>query len=80
MGSELLEITAAWRNAQGYAGKGGVVVVFNQEVQGWVNCLRDPAHWVAGCFAVSETGEIWHTIAGNDYDGALMWLPWGEPA
>lgn len=72
-------LTAAWRTENGYAGKGGVVVVFNEEVQGWVNTLRNPEHWVAGCFAVNELGEIWQTIGGDENNGALMWLPMKDP-
>lgn len=68
-----------WRITNGYVDKAGVVVIFNGEVQGWVNELRNPEHWVSGCFAVNEQGEIWQTIAGNSDDGALMWLLAGNP-
>jgi len=44
-----------------------------------MNELRDPAHWVAGCVAVDETGQRWQTIAGDDANGALMWLWLGDP-
>lgn len=63
-----------WRQEKEYAGRGGVVVLFNGEVQGWVNMLRNPEHWQPGCIAVDEGGRTWTTIAGNDRDGALMWL------
>lgn len=52
-------------------GKGGVVVLFQAVVQGW---LRDPEHWQPGCIAVDEQGRTWTTIAGSERDGALMWL------
>lgn len=74
-----VKLAAAWRQERGYIGRGGVVVVYRGEVQGWVNELRDPAHWVAGCIAVDEAGCRWQTIAGNDAAGALMWLPLGNP-
>ncbi|ORJ13485.1 hypothetical protein ONZ60_23115 (plasmid) [Aeromonas salmonicida] len=63
-----------WQNLrQVYTGRGGVVVVYRGEGQGWVNELRDPAHWVAGCVVVDEAGQ--QTIAGNEAAGAVMWLP-----
>ena len=74
-----VKLAAAWRQERGYIGRGGVVVVYRGEVQGWVNELRDPAHWVAGCIAVDEAGCRWQTIAGNEAAGALMWLPLGNP-
>lgn len=64
-----------WREQRGYIGRGGVVVVLDGEVQSWVDKLRNPEHWQPGCVAVDETGKSWTTIAGNQQDGALMWLP-----
>jgi hypothetical protein len=64
-----------WRGKYKYHGRGGVVVVFCGEVQGWVNTLRNPEHWQPGCIAIDEEGRTWTTIAGNEKDGALMWLP-----
>jgi hypothetical protein len=64
-----------WREKNGYVGRGGVVVLFNGEVQGWVNELRNPDHWRPGCIAIDELGRSWTTIAGTERHGALMWLP-----
>lgn len=55
-------------------GTGGVVVFYFGEVQGWVNELRDPQQWMRGCIAINESGHRWQTIAGDDYNGALMWV------
>lgn len=74
-----VSIALQWRIANGYVNKGGVVVIFNGEVQGWANEVRNPEHWASGCFAINEKGEIWQTIAGNSNDGALMWLLAGNP-
>jgi hypothetical protein len=74
-----INVAMEWRKERGYKGRGGVVVVYQGEVQGWMNELRDPAHWVAGCVAVDETGQRWQTIAGDDANGALMWLWLGDP-
>ena len=40
-----IDIANRWRKANGYAGRGGVVVVFTGEVQSWVNQVRNPEHW-----------------------------------
>jgi len=64
-----------WREQWGYIGRGGVVVLLDCEVQSWVNQLRNPEHWQPGCIAVDEEGKSWTTIAGNQRDGALIWLP-----
>jgi hypothetical protein len=70
-----VDVARRWREENGYVGRGGVVVLFNGEVQSWVNVLRNPGHWQPGCIAVDEAGRTWTTIAGNEGDGALMWLP-----
>jgi len=62
-----------WRDDNGYAGKDGVVVVYGDEVQGWVNELRDPQHWTPGCIAITEDGTCYEARGGNDYDGADHW-------
>nr|WP_152567246.1 hypothetical protein [Cupriavidus metallidurans] len=51
------------------------IVVFEDKAQGWVNELRNPERWQPGCVALDEQGRSWTTIAGNERDGALMWLP-----
>lgn len=72
------KLATQWWQEQGYTGRGGVVVVYRGEVQGWVNELRDPAHWVAGCVAVDEAGQQWQAIACNEAAGAMMWQPLGN--
>ena len=62
-----------WRRQNPHR-KGGVVVIFEDTVQGWCNELRNPEHWRSGCIAVNEEGEMWLTIGGNDQDGAEEWL------
>jgi hypothetical protein len=37
----LMSTALQWRIENGYVDKGGVVVIFNDEVQGWVNELRN---------------------------------------
>lgn len=77
--TSLIEIAAKWRKENDYVNKEGVLIIYNGEVQSWVNVLRNPEHWVSGCYAISENNEIWQTIAGDEYNGALMWLRIFEP-
>lgn len=72
---DLIEVARRWREQWGYVGRGGVVVIFEGEAQGWVNQLRNPDRWQPGCVAIDERGRSWTTFAGNERDGALMWLP-----
>lgn len=73
--THIVRLAQLWRQENGYLGRGGVVVVFENEVQGWVSTLRSPGHWQPGCVAVAETGECWTAIIGNAQHGSLMWLP-----
>lgn len=72
---ENLAAVKNWRERRGYVGKGGVVVVFEGDVQSWVNELRNPDDWQPGCVAIDEQGKSWTAIGGDPYVGALMWLP-----
>ncbi|MFZ6774552.1 hypothetical protein ACO0LB_17755 [Undibacterium sp. SXout7W] len=63
-----------WREQNGYTGRAGVIVLFQGNVQGWVNTLRNPEHWQPGCIAVNEEGPSWTTMAGSERNGALMWM------
>lgn len=71
MATDTQNTAAAWRSENGYTGRAGVVVVYDGTAQGWVNILRNPEHWVPGCFAVNEDGEVWQSIAGNAGRGEL---------
>ncbi len=62
-----------WRQDWGYVDKGGVIVVFNDEVQGWVNELRDPQSWRPGCIACDSEGNQFIAVGGNNSDGAERW-------
>lgn len=68
------DIAETWRLENGYTGKGGVVVVFDGEVQSWCNELRNPEHWQPGCVAVDEDGNEWVATDGNCHNGAEKWL------
>lgn len=64
-----------WRKQFGYVGRGGVIVIFEGKVQGWVNELRNPEDWQPSCIAVDEAGHIWTAIAGDEQNGAMAWMP-----
>ena len=64
-----------WRDNNGYNGKGGVVVICEDQVQGWVNALRDPQHWMPGCIAIAEDGTCYKATGGDDQNGAVFWMP-----
>jgi len=66
-------ISQRWRKEYGYTGKGGVVVIFRGTVQGWVNGLRNPEHWQAGCVALDEAGNVWEARGGDSQNGAALW-------
>ena len=70
-------ITAAkqWRDQRGYTERGGVVILCDGEVQGWVNILRNPEHWRPGCIAVDDLDQIWITTGGDEWYGAREWQP-----
>lgn len=54
---------------------GGVIVVFQNETQGWVNELRNPESWTPGCVAVEEDGTCHIATGGDAYNGAECWTP-----
>ncbi len=64
-----------WRATNGYADKAGVVIIFYDNVQGWVNELRDPEHWQPGCIAIDICGNKWIANGGNNSEGAKSWQP-----
>jgi hypothetical protein len=68
-------LAQSWRTEKGYAGRGGVIVIFNGVVNSWVNELRDPDHWSPGCIAIDESGNQWMSVGGDMRHGASRWEP-----
>lgn len=66
-------IIEKYREQNNYTGKGGVIVIFENEVQGWVNELRDPKNWQPGCRAFDESNHEWVATGGNRENGATDW-------
>jgi hypothetical protein len=53
---------------------GGVVLVWQGEVYGWKNRLRDAAHERPGAYAVDEEGHVFIAEGGDDRNGAKCWV------
>lgn len=53
---------------------GGIVLIWQGEVYGWKDSLRDASHERPGVFAVDETGHIFIAAGGDDYNGAKGWV------
>jgi hypothetical protein len=71
MSNKITKIADNYRNEIGRCG--GVVVVYDGEVSGWMNELRNPEHWAPGCIAVNFDGNQFKAVGGNDYDGSDHW-------
>jgi hypothetical protein len=70
------EITQAWREANGYQGKGGVCIVYDDVCTAWIEELPPANHWVPGSLALDEEGRAWRATGGNESDGAAEWVPY----
>lgn len=64
-----------YREQEGLVGKGGVVVMYNTDVCGWCDTLRNPEHWRPGCLAIDEAGNQWVSQGGTAQGGAQRWHP-----
>lgn len=52
----------------------GVVLVWDGEVYGWKNELRDPDSERPGAYAVDKAGLVFKAEGGDDYIGAKAWV------
>jgi len=52
----------------------GVVVLFNNEVCGWMDELRSPESWAPGAIAIDAENHIFIAEGGDDYDGSYRWI------
>lgn len=66
-----VKIANEYRAESGTAG--GAVIIYNNEVAGWQDELRDPQHWVPGCLAIVGEDLVFIAMDGNDDEGAKNW-------
>lgn len=69
--AENLYIADVWRSECLYPG--GYVLLFQRDVAGWINELRDPQGWEPGVIAIDSDGNQWIAFGGNPSDGAESW-------
>lgn len=70
---ELHAAVGQWR-ARNQERRGGVVLVWEGQVYGWKNCLRDAVHERPGAYAVDEAGHVFVAEGGDDDNGAKCWV------
>ncbi|HCN5947583.1 TPA: antirestriction protein ArdR [Escherichia coli] len=69
-----LTIAKKWRNTQNEPHTiSGIVLIWEGQVYGWKDSLRDPNHERPNAIAVDENGRVFRAEGGNDYDGAERW-------
>tara|TARA_R110002072_G_scaffold298960_1_gene473677 strand:- start:579 stop:815 length:237 start_codon:yes stop_codon:yes gene_type:complete len=71
MQNKLIKIAEKYRSKTGRTC--GVVLIFNGEVYGWKNELRDPQCEQPGAVAVDDSGNLWTATGGDSYNGAKQW-------
>ncbi len=68
-----IEAAMTWRAANPEHMLTGIVLVWDGEVYGWKDRLRDPQHERPGVLAVDVRGHVWQAIGGTYQDGARAW-------
>lgn len=71
---EALRITATKWRASNPEHRGGVVLVWDDEVYGWKNDLREPEGERPGAYAVDKAGLVFKAGGGDDDNGAKAWV------
>lgn len=71
---EALHATVAKWRQHNQERHGGVVLVWQGEVYGWKNCLRDAVHERPGAYAIDEYGHVFMAEGGDDQNGARCWV------
>lgn len=69
---EALRATATKWRAGNQEHPGGVVLVWEGEVYGWKNELRDPASERPGAYAVDKAGLVFKADCGDDYTTGVL--------
>ena len=67
-------IAQNWRKQNTEHSNTGVVLIWEGEVYGWKNCLRNAQDERPGAIAIDIAGNVYIAEGGNDYDGAKCWV------
>lgn len=71
---EALRATATTWRAGNQEHRRGVLLVFEGEVYGWKNVLRDPSCERPDAYAVGKAGLAFNAENGDDYNCAKAWI------
>lgn len=66
-------VAKEWRQRWNETGTGGVVIVYEGQVQGFTNTLRHPSAWPQGTWAVEENGRCFIAVGGDDTEYGEEW-------
>ena len=69
-----LRATAAKRRSGSQEHRSGIVLVWEGDVYGWKNELRDPASERSWFYAVDKAGLVFKAEGGDYYNGAKAWV------
>ena len=69
-----VDIAQRWRTQNVEHAHLGIVMIWDGQVYGWKNCLRDAQHERPGVIAVDVDENVFIAEGGNDYDGAKCWV------
>jgi hypothetical protein len=51
----------------------GYILIFNNEIYGWRNKLRNPETEQPGSIAIDPDGKLWQATGGDPDNGAEKW-------
>ncbi len=71
---EAMRATATMWRSRNHEYQEGVVLIWQGEVYGWKNKLRDASHERPGVYAVDVTGHVFVAEGGDDLNGAKCWV------
>ena len=74
--AQMRQIAKAWRASTQKDNERdkGILLIWDGQVCGWKNCLRDPEHERPGVIAVDIFGVVYRAEGGDEYHGAKAWI------
>lgn len=77
-------MTSVTKISAGYRKKAAqhhdILVVYDDEIAGWMDDLCDPGSWALGSIAINEQGQQWRAVGGATHCGASEWQPINQAA